>query len=132
MSEAKPRPTVLLLEDEALLTAALCGTLGNEFEIETATTSEEALLLLGTRKFDVLLCDQMLPGKRQGLDFLAEAMHQQPEARRILVTGYLNPELLSRGSAMVQLSACLVKPVDIEQLRLTLRDVLARPNPGQS
>ncbi len=63
----------------------------------------------------------MLPGKRQGLDFLAEAMRQQPEARRILVTGYLNPELLTRGTALVQLSACLVKPVDIELLRQTLR-----------
>lgn len=132
MTEAKQRPTVLLLEDESLLTAALCANLGDEFEIETATNSDEALLLLGTHQFDLLLCDQMLPGKRQGLDFLAEAMKQQPQARRVLVTGYFNPELLARGTALVQLSACLVKPVDIEELRRTLRNVLAQPAPGQS
>jgi CheY-like chemotaxis protein len=132
MTEENPRPTLLILEDEAQLTAALCDSLGDEFEIETATNSDEALLLLGTHKFDLLLCDQMLPGKRQGLDFLAEAMRQQPQARRILVTGYFNPELLTRGTALAQLTACLVKPVDIEKLRSTLRIALASPAPGQS
>ena len=132
MTDASQRPVLLLLEDESQLKAALCDTLGDEFEIETATSAEEALLLLGTRKFDVLLCDQMLPGKRQGLDFLGEAMLQQPQARRILVTGYLNPELLARSTSLVQLSACLVKPVEIEQLRQTIRDALAHPAPGQS
>jgi two-component system response regulator HupR/HoxA len=132
MTEPTQRPAVLLLEDESQLTAALCASLCDEYDIETATSAEEALLLLGSRRFDLLLCDQMLPGKRQGLDFLAEALRHQPHARRVLVTGYLNPELLARGSAMVQLSACLVKPVDIDLLRKTLRDALAKPAPGQS
>jgi DNA-binding NtrC family response regulator len=132
MTEPKQRPAVLLLEDESPLTAALCASLGDEFDIDTATNFEEAILLLGTRQFDVLLCDQMLPGKYQGLDFLVEAMHQQPQARRILVTGYFNPELLARGASMVQLSACLIKPVEFQLLRQTMRDALAQPAPGQS
>jgi DNA-binding NarL/FixJ family response regulator len=59
-------------------------------------------------------------------------MHQQPQARRILVTGYLNPELLARAASMVHLSACLVKPVEMDVLRQALRDALAHPVPGQS
>ncbi|HVU18616.1 MAG TPA: response regulator [Candidatus Didemnitutus sp.] len=127
MSEEASKPTILLLEDESQLSATVSANLANEFEVETASTYEEAILLLNTHKFDVLLSDQMLPGKKQGLDFLAEAMRQQPDARRILVTGYLNPELLARGVPFAQLSACLVKPVDIDKLRATIRRALASP-----
>ena len=121
---------MLLLEDEAQLTASLCANLAEDFEVEAASNYDEAVLLLGTRKFDLLLSDQMLPGKKQGLDFLAEALRQQPEARRILVTGYFNPELLARGMTLAQLSACLVKPVEMGKLRKTLWDALATPPPG--
>jgi DNA-binding NtrC family response regulator len=122
----KPRPVVLLLEDEAQLVAALCDNLADEFEIEVATSVEEARLLLGTRRFDLILSDHMLPGKAQGLDFLVEAMSRQPTARRILVTGYMNPELLARGRTLAQLSACLMKPVEMAQLRKVMRAVLAQ------
>ncbi|HEY4300389.1 MAG TPA: response regulator [Candidatus Didemnitutus sp.] len=120
---------VLLLEDETPLAATISANLEDEFDVETASNYEEAILLLGTHRFDLLLSDQMLPGKKQGLDFLAEAMRQQPQARRILVTGYLNPELLARGVSLAKLSACLVKPVDMDKLRQAIRRALAEPVP---
>jgi len=127
-TEPKPRPALLILEDEPQLTLIICDLLGDDFDIETAEDVEEALRLLGQRKFDILLSDQMLPGKKQGLDFLMEAMEKQPEAKRILMTGYLNPELLSRGTTMAGLSACLLKPVDNARLREALRMALNRPD----
>ena len=127
-NETKPRPALLILEDEPQLTLIICDLLGGDFDIETAEDVEEALRLLGQRKFDILLSDQMLPGKKQGLDFLMEAMEKQPEAKRILMTGYLNPELLSRGTTMAGLSACLLKPVDNARLREALRMALNRPD----
>ncbi len=121
-----PRSLVLLVEDETQLAAALCASLADEFEIEVAASVEEARMLLGTRQFDVILCDHMLPGKAQGLDFLIEALARQPKARRILMTGYMNPELLTRSRTLAQLSACLTKPVAPSQLRLELRTALAK------
>jgi len=126
--EIKPRPVILILEDEPQLTLIICDLIGDDFEIETAGDVQEALRLLGKRKFDILLSDQMLPGKKQGLDFLMEAMEKQPDAKRILMTGYLNPELLSRGTTMAGLSACLLKPVDSTRLKEALRMALNRPN----
>ncbi len=120
-SPATPRPVLLLLEDEAELVTVLCLNLQEEFEIETATNSKEARLLLSKRKFDVILSDLMLPGKEQGLDFLQFAMVQQPEAQRILMSGYLNPELLARSVSLAGLSACLMKPVELDVLRAALR-----------
>ena len=96
------------------------------FEVELAGNVAEARALLSSRKFSLILCDHMLPGKEQGLDFLMEALRQQPDTKRILMTGYLNPELLSRGSALAQLSACLIKPVDIMRLRKELDEALGR------
>ena len=66
----------------------------------------------------------MLPGKHQGLDFLMEALQQQPDVKRILMTGCLNPELLARSSTLAQLSACLIKPVEISRLRRELDEAL--------
>ena len=127
-NEPKPRPAILILEDEPQLTLIICDLIGDDFEIETAEDADEALQLLGQRKFDILLSDQMLPGKKQGLDFLMEAMEKQPQAKRILMTGYLNPELLSRGTTMAGLSACLLKPVDSARLKEALRMALNRPD----
>lgn len=127
-NEPKPRPRLMILEDEPQLTLIICDLLGDDFEIETAENVEEALHLLKHKSFDILLSDQMLPGKKQGLDFLMEAMERQPEAKRILMTGYLNPELLSRGTTMAGLSSVLLKPVDNVRLREALRMALNRPD----
>ena len=125
-NETPARPLLLILEDEPQLTLIICDLLGDNFDIETAENVNEALQLLKTKSFDLLLSDHMLPGKKQGLDFLMEAMELQPNAKRILMTGYLNPELLSRGTTMAGLSAVLLKPVDSVRLREAIRIALNR------
>lgn len=123
MAEAAPvsRPALLLVEDEAPLAAALSENLSMEYEVEIAGTVEEARLFLSTQKFAAILSDHMLPGKAQGLDFLVEALQRQPSAKRILMTGYLNPDLLGRSVSLAELSACLIKPVDIARLKQELK-----------
>ncbi len=125
-AEVTSRPLLLLVEDEAFLAATLCESLAGQFEVEVAGNVAEARMLLGLRKFDLILSDHMLPGRHQGLDFLMEALQLQPGAKRILMTGYLNPELLARSSSLAQLSACLVKPVEISRLRKELDEALGR------
>lgn len=127
MADVAPasRPSLLLIEDEAPLAAALRENLQMEYDVEVAGTVEEARLLLSTQKFAAILSDHMLPGKAQGLDFLVEALERQPAAKRILMTGYLNPDLLGRSVSLAQLSACLIKPVDIARLKQELKKALA-------
>jgi DNA-binding NtrC family response regulator len=121
---ATRRPVVLLLDDEAQLTLVMTRMLGEEFEIEVASNVEEARLLLASRSFDALVCDHMMPGAVQGLDFLVEAMTKQPSAKRILMTGYMNPELLARGVTVAQLSGVLLKPCSLQHIRKSLHDAL--------
>jgi DNA-binding NtrC family response regulator len=122
MADSSPpsRPCLLLVEDEAPLAEAVRANLESDYEVEIAGTVEEATLLLATRRYAAILSDHMLPGEKQGLDFLIEALERQPTAKRILMTGYLNPDLIGRSVAIAQLSACLIKPVPMARLRQEL------------
>lgn len=120
---APNRPVVLLVDDEQALLGALREGLESEFEIETASSAEEATMMASTRRYDVVVCDQLLPGE-QGLEFLVKLAQHQPGARRIMMTGYINPELLSRSISLAKLSQCLIKPVSPQQLAQTIRAVL--------
>lgn len=115
------RPWLLLVEDEAPLADATMANLAGDFQIDVAGTVEEAQALLGTRQYAVIVSDHLLPGKEQGLNFLMSALERQPSAKRVLLTGYLNPELLGRSVQLAQLSACLIKPVPIATLRQELQ-----------
>ncbi|HET7536788.1 MAG TPA: response regulator [Candidatus Didemnitutus sp.] len=121
------RPVILLLEDEVELSGTISENLSKDFEVETATSAEDAMLLLASREYDALVCDHMLPGPMQGLDFLMEAVKRQPAARRLLITGYMNPELLSRSVIAAGLSDCLMKPVSVERLRQALWEAGVKP-----
>ena len=126
-TESKPRPSVLLLEDDTHLAEMIQLSLGGEFEIDRAANAEEAKGLLGARTFDVLLCDHMMPGAQQGLEFLVEAMQYQPKARRILMTGYINPDLIARSITVAGLAACMIKPFEMSELRRQLQQC-AKPD----
>ena len=123
-AEARQRPSVLLLEDDTPLADMILSALGDEFEFERAASAEEAKLLLAARTFDILLCDHMMPGPQQGLEFLAEAMESHPKARRLLMTGYINPDMITRSISVAGLSACVIKPFEMRELRRHLHECI--------
>jgi len=126
MSEPEAsRPVVLLVEDEASFAAVVSEYLVRDYEIEVAANVDEAYLMLGSRKYAAIVSDHMLPGQVQGLDFLVRALQLQPAAKRILMTGYLNPDLIGRSVAVAELSACLIKPVELSLLRRELHQILS-------
>ena len=127
------RPAVLLVDDERPLLGALREGLESDFAVETAGTAEEADLMMASSSYDVLICDHMLPGEA-GLEFLIRMSQRYPDTRRILLTGYMNPELISRSVALARLSACLLKPVPIEALATAVRTALGagRASPAGS
>src|SRR5688500_13864075 len=99
MSSASPssRPVVLLVDDEPEIRTVLELGLRDHFDVESASSASEAEMMLATRTYDVVVCDHLMPDE-EGLSFLARAQKQFPQVRRILLTGYTNPELLSRST----------------------------------
>lgn len=120
-----PRPVVLLVDDERALVEAIRLHLQDEFEIETAGSAEEAEIMMASRHYSAIVCDHLMPGE-QGLDFLTRMKRLFPHTRRILITGYMNPELISRSVALAGLSDCLLKPVKATMIADAVRTALER------
>ena len=123
--DSTPKPIVLLVDDEPEICNVLELGLKEHCEIESARSAEEAELMLATRKYDVVVCDHLMP-EEEGVSFLTRAMTAFPNVRRILMTGYTNPELLARCTGLADLSGCLVKPVRASEVMLAIEKAIGR------
>ncbi|OGR15946.1 MAG: hypothetical protein A2X81_14915 [Desulfobacterales bacterium GWB2_56_26] len=109
------RKTILLVDDEEPILASIGWLLrANDFEVETASSGEEAIAILRERRFDLVVTDLVMP-KADGITVLEEAKSLYPEIGVIILTGYGDI-----GSAVrtLQLGAddYLQKPCEIEDL----------------
>ena len=123
--DSMPKPVVLLVDDEAEICNVIELGLKDQCDIESARSAEEAELMLATRSYDVIVCDHLMPDE-EGVSFLTRAMTLFPKVRRILMTGYTNPELLARCTGLADLSSCLVKPVRAGELMVAINQALGR------
>lgn len=117
---------MLLVEDEDELREVTRQGLAEEFDVETAVSAEEAEKLMATRRYDVVVSDHLMQGAT-GLDFLRLAKERHPGTMRIMITGYTNPELISRSVSLAGLAACLVKPVRAAEISQAIRTALGKP-----
>jgi DNA-binding NtrC family response regulator len=108
---------VLLIDDDAVLLKALVEALKRghrNIQIETATTAEQGLRLLGRQTFDAVISDFRMPGLN-GMDLLKECAVACPDTPVVLITGYgssaLEQDALRHGAYAV-----LEKPVDPDVL----------------
>jgi CheY-like chemotaxis protein len=80
---------LLMVEDRADLTAVLttsCRRVG--LRVTAATTAEEAIGLLTSHTYDLVLSDVQLSGPGSGLDVLAHAQSLQPPIPVMLMSGF--------------------------------------------
>jgi DNA-binding NtrC family response regulator len=59
--------------------------------VKTATTAEDAILLLEVETFGAVVTDKNLPGK-SGIDLLRFLSERHPHCARIVITGFVNTE----------------------------------------
>jgi diguanylate cyclase (GGDEF)-like protein len=89
--QARGRPvrrcSVLVVDDQPDLLLMLRAFLGEEFEVETAISGQEAQEWFARRDFDILLTDQRMPGMN-GVEVLEWALRHHPRTQRLLMTGY--------------------------------------------
>lgn len=115
---------ILIVDDEELMREVLAEHLKTDYEVETAASTAEADIHMGSAPFDLVLVDHLMPGEL-GLDFLMRVKDHFPATRRILITGYLNPELISRAQQLAELSGYLIKPISAVQLKAAVIGALA-------
>ena len=120
-TQAERRCQVLLVEDDEGVRSSTAETLRDlGHDVVAADSAEQAVPLLGQRRFDVLMVDVRLPGMPGEL-FAAEARTVWPDIRIVFCTGSEDfPDGRAAGAGPVLLR----KPYDREAIAAALRDVL--------
>jgi DNA-binding NtrC family response regulator len=119
---SKPKQgAVLLVDDETPLLELYAEALAPYFDVSVATSSKDAVALLHKQEFKVLVSDHLMPGGN-GLSLLVDAREEYPEMQRVLVTGYMKPEMLLRSVNEAALYRYLLKPVSLPELIKTVQE----------
>lgn len=118
---ASKKDAVLIVDDEEPLLDVFYAALAPSFEVVTALNTAAADAFLHEKSFKVVLADHLMPGE-SGMDFLVRVRHKFPHMQRVLVTGYLKPEMLLRGVNDAALFRYLLKPVLMSELVKVVRE----------
>ena len=110
-----PKDAILLVDDEQALLDVFEAALSPYFDVKMATSTREADFILRQHPFKVVIADHLMPGGN-GMSFLVRAREEYPHMQRILVTGYMKPEMLLRSVNEAALFRYLLKPVAIMEL----------------
>lgn len=109
------KPAVLVIDDEPALLEVFAAALSANFDVTTASSVREAEFILHKNPFKVVIADHLMPGGN-GMSFLVRAREEYPHMQRILVTGYMKPEMLLRSVNEAALFRYLLKPVAVTEL----------------
>ena len=126
-SATPTKDAVLLVDDEKPLLDVFSAALSPLFDVATATTAREADFILQKRGFKVVVADHLMPGGN-GMNFLTRAREEFPHMQRILVTGYMKPEMLLRSVNEAALFRYLLKPVELDELLQVVADAAKAPD----
>lgn len=121
VTEAPKKDAVLLVDDEKPLLDVYGAALSPLFEITTASNAREADFILQKKTFKVVVADHLMPGGN-GMNFLVRAREEFPHMQRVLVTGYMKPEMLLRSVNEAALFRYLLKPVSMSELIKVVQD----------
>jgi CheY-like chemotaxis protein len=92
---------------------------------------KDALSLIGSQSFDVLLSDLRMPGAGDGLTVVSAMRHSNPAAVTIILSGF--PAMKEAAAAIVlQADEILVKPMAPMVLIETIRERLKRGTAARS
>ena len=111
--------SILLADDDAALRKVISYKLKRKgFDVAVAENGLEALAMLDSRKFHLILSDMRMP-KMGGLELLEASKRKRPEIEVILMTAFAD---ISQAVKAVKLGAFdyLTKPFDDDQLFMAI------------
>jgi len=124
VEENTEQPKILVVDDDENIRTTLEAVLTfNQFRVTTAANVAEALHLIDTEDFDVLLSDLHMPGAADGFTVVSAMRHTNPNAVTLMYTGY--PALKEAMSAiLLQADEVLLKPLAPPTLVAQIREKL--------
>jgi DNA-binding response OmpR family regulator len=131
MTPTEPRIShkVLLVDDDDAVREMMTLTLEYKgFDVIAAANVTEALKLITTETFDVLITDLHMPNPSDGFAVITAMRHIQPNALTLLVSGY--PDVKSAMDAiLLEADEIIVKPFETKKLADLVHDKLLSRKP---
>jgi DNA-binding NtrC family response regulator len=125
-AQSDRRGSILLVDDEEKIRKTLGRVLRDEgHEVVDAAGPREARQLLGSRLFDLLLVDNLMP-ETTGLELIRELVGATPEAERpqiVLMTAHATVQSAVEAMKLGALDY-LQKPFEIDELLVVVRRAL--------
>jgi len=118
---AKPRPRLLIVDDEEAILETMTFTFEDDYEVFTGTSASEGLALLDKHApIAVVISDQRMP-EMTGVEFLAKVFSRSPETQRIILTGFADMNAIIRAINDGHVYAYITKPWEPDQLKQVVR-----------
>jgi len=119
-------PRILYVDDEEINLELLQLTFRNELEVLTASSGKEGLEILKTNPdIQVIISDLKMP-VMNGLDFIKEIKKTNREKMCMLLTGFLESEIMLEGFNKELIFRYLTKPWRKSELMDTIQDAFKR------
>jgi two-component system, NtrC family, response regulator AtoC len=116
---------ILLVDDEEPVRESLHLLLKNaDYLISGCGSGEEALQLLSSEQFDIIVTDLFLPDIT-GIDILTKAKRFSPSIEVILITGHASAETAVRAMKEGAFDY-ITKPLNIEELRVIIAKAIEK------
>lgn len=116
-------PRLLCVDDEPLVLNALMRLFRPHYEVGIATSGTQALQLMSTLPFDVVISDQRMPGM-SGVELLGQIREKHPHAMRILLTGYADLQATLDAVNRGEVFRYVTKPWNNDQLRQIVQQAM--------
>jgi DNA-binding response OmpR family regulator len=129
-SERPVTHKVLLVDDDDAVRDMMSVTLERKgFDVVAAASVAEALRLIITERFDVLITDLHMPNPADGFTVVTAMRHSQPDALTLLVSGY--PDVQSAMAAiLLEADEIIVKPFEVGRLAELVREKMLARKPA--
>ena len=120
---------VLLVDDETALLRSLSRVLcEHEMNVETASCAAEAAAFLKNYQFDVVVCDQNMPGK-SGLEFLSDIAKKKPDLITMMLSGQITGVSIAEDWASeIGVREVFAKPFDGNVIASKIKSAVNQQN----
>jgi two-component system, probable response regulator PhcQ len=118
------KQSVLFIDDDSSILRGLARVLRHQpYQIYTATSAEEAMLVVKRHGIDVVVVDEHMPGMRGG-DLLAWMAEHCPEVVRIALTGHPTVDTAIRAINEGRVYQFFTKPCNPVHLGVAIRKAM--------
>jgi DNA-binding NtrC family response regulator len=122
-------PRLLIVDDEPDMLDFLDRVFRRDYEVIRAQSVDEAVRHIEAGTVDVIVTDRRMP-RRSGLELLEVAAQRQPQAVRVLLTGYADSLVDERVAQWRLVDAWVSKPIDSAALKAAIAQALAKRSAG--